>query len=199
MIDRLCGNVVSKSPTWVVLDVGGVGYGLSIPLSTYDAIGSVAAGAALFCHVMLRDDSMGLYGFATEEERELFRALIGVSGVGPKIALATLSGMSAVELRAAVSGGDVARLVSVKGVGKRTAERIIVELRDKIGLSLEAELAAFGGGRDGVPELGSEAAAALVALGCKPKEALEAVKKALKGLSSGAPVEDLVREALRRL
>lgn len=196
MIDRLRGRIAAKSPTFLVVEVAGVGYGLSIPISTYDALGPPGAEAVLLCHVLLRDESVELYGFATEEERELFRALIGVSGVGPKIALATLSGMSPAEFRAAVSAGDVARLVSVKGVGRRTAERIIVELRDKVGVSLEEDMASIGGA---APELGSEAVSALVALGCKPKEALEAVKAALAELGAGTPVEEVVREALRRL
>lgn len=195
MIDRLRGRIAAKSPTFLVVDVAGVGYGLSIPVSTYDALGPLGAEAVLLCHVLLRDESVELYGFATEEERGLFRALIGVSGVGPKIALATLSGMSPAEFRAAVSAGDVARLVSVKGVGRRTAERIIVELRDKVGVSLEEEMTSIGA----APELGSEAVSALVALGCKPKEALEAVKAALAELGVGTPVEEVVREALRRL
>ena len=190
MIAAVRGEVMVRRPDHVVVDAGGVGYRLAVSSETLKAV--PATGREVFLHAELisREDSLALYGFATEEERELFRLLISVSGVGPKVAIAALSGGSARELTRALAAGDGKRFQAVPGIGKRTAERIIVELREKVAGELEQEvaLAAADGGdaralaRDG-----------LVNLGYAPLEA----EQLLEGLKSDDP-QELISSALRK-
>jgi Holliday junction DNA helicase RuvA len=133
MISHLKGTLVQKTPTEAVVDVQGVGYRLSIPLSTYEKLPSPGQPVSILTHLAVREDALQLYGFSTEGERELFRSLILVSGIGPKIAQGILSGLSVGELQDAILNGDIPALTAVSGVGRKTAERIILELKNKIG------------------------------------------------------------------
>jgi len=190
MISAVRGEVLVRRPDHVVIDANGVGYRLTVSSETLKAV--PAAGAEVFLHAELvsRDDSLALFGFASEEERDLFGELVSVSGVGPKVAIATLSGGPARELLRAIAAGDAKRFQAVPGIGKRTAERIIVELRDKVAGSLEEEVLA------GLVEDGDARGLArdgLVNLGYAPLEA----EQLLEGIESGDP-EELIATALRK-
>lgn len=205
MITFLKGNLVEALPTQVVVEVHGVGYEVLVPLSSFDRLPAVGSEVRLLTHLAIREDAHLLYGFLTTAERDLFRLLIHtVSGIGPKIALGVLSGMSIAAFRAAVSAGDVKALSAVQGVGRKTAERIVVELRDKLGGFGPGGLAAPAspGGGGTIPPAGdtrgADAVAALMALGVKPAEAHDSVRAALAMLGSDASVEHLVRACLRR-
>ena len=198
MIGWLAGKVVQAAPDRLILDVGGVGYQVAIPLSTFYELQKADAGATvrLYIHTHVREDALALYGFWTERERALFERLIAVSGIGPRLAQVVLSGMAPDELIAALAAGDVARLVRIPGVGKKTAERMVVELRDKL-QALAAQLpaaraAAASGGSD------NDLVAALVNLGYKPALAEGAVGAARKDAPEAA-FHELLRLALRRL
>ena len=197
MIGWLAGKVVQAAPDRLLLDVGGVGYLVAIPLSTYYEIQKAPAGEPLrlFIHTHVREDALALYGFWSEREKELFERLIAVSGIGPRLAQVVLSGMAPDELIAALAAGDVARLVRIPGVGKKTAERMVVELRDKLQV-LAAQLPAArvteGVGTD------DDLVAALVNLGYKPSLAEGAVGAARKEAPEAA-FHELLRLALRRL
>jgi len=132
MISFLRGRVLDKQPNRVIVDVGGVGYDVHVPLSTFYEVGDQGADVALRVHLHVREDALQLYGFLTELERQLFERLIGISGIGPKLAIAILSGMEPRDLVAAVQRADVARLVGIPGIGKKTAERIVLELKDRL-------------------------------------------------------------------
>jgi Holliday junction DNA helicase RuvA len=198
--------LVEALPTQAVVEVQGVGYEVQIPLSSYDRLPAAGAEVLLLTHLAIREDAHLLYGFLTTAERDLFRLLIHtVSGIGPKIALSVLSGMSVPAFRSAVAAGDVKALSSVQGVGRKTAERIVVELKDKLGgfgpAGSPAAPAAAGGT---VPAnrvedtRGTDAVAALMALGVKPTEAHDSVRAALAMLGPEATVEQLIRACLRR-
>ncbi|MES1925235.1 Holliday junction branch migration protein RuvA [Salinisphaera sp. T31B1] len=199
MIGRLRGRIVEKQPPRLVIDVAGVGYELEAPMSTFFALGQATNGdheTTLLTQMVVRDDALLLYGFASADERRLFRELIKVSGVGAKLALTVLSGMSVADFVATIEADDAARLTGLPGVGKKTAARLLVEMRDKLsGSSLAPALAASA---DQVGSNGStrrDAREALVALGYKPAEA----EKLMQGLDTDAlDSEALIREALRR-
>jgi len=195
MIGWLSGKVVQAAPDRLILDVAGVGYQIAIPLSTYYEIQKEGTGVAirLFIHTHVREDALALYGFWTEREKELFERLIAVSGIGPRLAQVVLSGMAPDELVAALAAGDVARLVRIPGVGKKTAERMVVELRDKL-QALAAQLPAARATAASDDDL----VAALVNLGYKPALAEGAVGAARKE-SPEAAFHELLRLALRRL
>ena len=190
MIAAIRGEVLLRRPDHVVIDAGGVGYRLNVSAETLTAV--PASGRETFLHAELiaRDDSLSLYGFASEEERDLFRELISVSGVGPKVAIATLSGGSARDLLRAIAGGDAKRFQAVPGIGKRTAERIIVELREKVAGSLEEE---FSPGIDAADTPRVLARDGLVNLGYTPQEA----ERLLEGVP-GEDAEELLAGALRQ-
>ena len=193
------GKLVEALPTRVVVDVGGVGYELIIPLSSFDRLPQLGHEVHVLAHLNIREDAHVLYGFMTEEERELFRMLVNtVSGIGPKIALNILSGMKPVMFRGAVANADVKSLSQISGVGKKTAERIVVELKDKVGQAGAWEAA--GAARSSTPEEARlrDAASALIALGFKPVEAADAVRGAVAMLSAKATIEDIVRACLKK-
>lgn len=199
MIAYLDGRLVKALPTQVEVEVGGIGYEVFIPMSTYDQLPVPPAGVRLLTHLVVREDAHLLYGFATEEERSLFRLLIhSVSGVGPRLALAVLSGMSVRSFRAAVVNNDIASIARIKGLGKKTAEKIVVELRDKVGVSAAWEAASAEHAPSPEARAINDAVLALIALGYKQAEAHKAAKAALDADPS-ASVEILVREALKRL
>ena len=192
MIGRLRGTLVHKQPPWLVVDVNGVGYELEAPMSTFYDLPELGREVALFTHYAQKEDSVSLYGFLRESERRLFRDVQKVSGIGAKIALAILSGVSVDEFARMVQAGDVTALTRIPGIGKKTAERIVVELRDRA-----ADLAG-GGAVAGMPAAAgdplSDAATALQQLGYKPAEALRMARDA------AAPGEDaaaIIRKALQ--
>ncbi len=191
MIGSLRGILASKSPPQLLLEVGGVGYEVEAPMSTFYVLPAAGQELRLLTHLVVREDAHVLYGFATDEERRLFRSLLKVTGVGPKMALSILSGVSVDAFAACVAANDVASLTRVPGVGRKTAERLVIEMRDRVTApgalpGVPAELAA--GGAE------AEAFAALVALGYKPAEASRLVKL---GGGSGLATEELIRRALQ--
>ena len=197
MIAFLDGVLVEKQPTSVVLDVQGVGYALLIPLSTYDRLPAAGSRCRLLTHHHMREDGQLLCGFATADEKRMFELLLGVSGIGPKLGRSVLSGLSAGELRAAIAEGNVKRLSSVHGVGRKTAERLVVELRDKIDPA-EA-LAARAAGAAGAPSdktVLRDTVLALAALGFPPDQARKMVQAALDAGAGAADTEALLKQAL---
>lgn len=198
MIGRLRGVLVDKQPPHLMLEVQGVGYELEASLSTFYHLPEVGVEVTLYTHLAVRDDSHNLYGFATPAERVLFRSLIRVSGIGAKLALLILSGMNVDAFTRCVQQGDTASLVRLPGVGKKTAERLIVEMRDRIGsLELDAAFTSVSGG--GLPPAAAspadDAVSALVALGYKPPEATRMVRSldSIESLTS----EQIIRLALQ--
>ena len=203
MIAFLRGKLAEALPTQVVVDVNGVGYHLFVPLSTFDRLGELGADVHLLTHFHVRENDQALYGFATTDERDLFRLLIGrVSGVGPKVALGVLSGMSVDEFKSAVVAEDIAAISRIKGLGKKTTERIVLELKDKVGVT-EAWSTAAAEAASGTPALAgkSDAVAGLIALGYKQAEATKAVDSVIKSgvVEANGESSDLLREALRHL
>ena len=191
MIGSLRGRISAKSPPQLTVEVGGVGYEIEDPMSTFFHLPAVGAEVQLLTHLVVREDAHVLYGFGSEAERRLFRSLIKVSGVGPKIALGLLSGISVSEFQQCVQSQDVAALTRIPGVGRKTAERLIVEMRDRLAAP-ELTTGAPGAGGAGSPE--AEAYAALVALGYRPGEATRLLKGAGTGTHS---TEELIRRALQ--
>ncbi len=197
MIAFLEGKLAEKHPTHVVLNVGGVGYAVSIPLSSYDGLPSVGESCRLLIVECLREDSHQLYGFRTEEERACFTLLTTVSGVGPRVALRALSGLSVRALRAAIANGDTRQLSAISGIGKKTAERMVVELRDKVSPMDGVEAASGTREMTAADRRLRDAVLALMALGYKQSEARQMVAAVLKeGEAAEASVETLVRRAL---
>jgi Holliday junction DNA helicase RuvA len=190
MIAAVRGEVMVRRPDHVVIDAGGVGYRLAVSAETLKAVPATGRDAFLHAELISRDDSLALYGFSSEEERDLFRLLITVSGVGPKVAIATLSGGSARDLLRAIAAGDAKRFQAVPGIGKRTSERIIVELREKVAGTLEEAIALGATEGDDPRALARDG---LVNLGYAPLEA----EQLLEGVE-GSGAEDLVAAALRK-
>lgn len=193
MIGRLHGRLIAKQPPWLLLDVGGVGYELECPMSTFYELPELGREVTLATHYAVKEDTVALYGFYREAERALFRVLIKISGVGAKTALSILSGVSVDAFSTLVQTSDIAALTRVPGIGKKTAERIVVELRDRA--------ADLGGGIGAVPKAGgvpldpeSEAVTALQALGYKPAEALRMARQAA---AEGDSAEAIIRKALK--
>lgn len=199
MISFLHGKLVDALPTQIVVDVQGIGYEVLIPLSSFDKLPPVGQEVKLLTHLAVREDAHTLYGFVTAAERDLFRLLINtVSGIGPKIALNVLSGMSVTAFRGAVAGSDVKALSQISGVGRKTAERIVVELKDKIGAAATWEAASAERSLSPADQKVNDAALALMALGFKQVEAHETVRGVAAVLGSQATVEDLVRACLKK-
>lgn len=199
MIAFLHGKLTDALPTQVVVDVQGVGYEALIPLSSFDKLPPVGQDVKLLTHLAIREDAHVLYGFMTAAERDLFRLLINtVSGIGPKIALNVLSGMSVTAFRGAVAGGDVKSLSQISGVGRKTAERIVVELKDKIGAAAAWEAASAERALSAADQRINDAVLALMALGFKQVEAHETVRGVAAVLGAQATVEDLVRACLKK-
>ena len=192
MIAYLKGNLIKKSTNQAILDVGGVGYRVWIPLSTYLKLGNLNETMELFIYTHLTDNSLSLYGFSTEEEREIFLKLISISGIGPKLALNILSGIEASDLEDAIRKSDVARISLIPGIGKKTALRIAVELQEKLEKK-ERALAASGF------EEKEDLISALMNLGFKRKEVETVVDDAIKSLSLEAGFEKLLRDSLKRM
>ena len=190
MIGRLRGTLIAKQPPSLVVDVGGVGYELEAPMSTFFDLPEVGREVSLFTHYAVKEDTAALYGFLREAERSLFRSLQKVSGIGAKISLAVLSGVSTEEFARLIQLGDVASLTRIPGIGKKTAERMLVELRDRV-----ADLGHVPGSSAGVPkDPVAEATVALQTLGYKPAEVMRLVRGAA---APGDRAEEIIRKALK--
>jgi Holliday junction DNA helicase RuvA len=199
VITFLHGKLVEMLPTQITVDVSGVGYDVLIPLSSYDKLPQVGHEVKVLTHLAIREDAHVLYGFMSAQERELFRMLINnVSGIGPKIALNILSGMNVTAFRGAVANGDVKALSQISGVGKKTAERIVVELKDKVGAAGAWEASSAQRALSPADQKLNDAVLALIALGFKQLEAHDAVRAALEKLGPEAGPDELVRASLRR-
>ena len=193
MIGSLRGRISSKTPPQLTVEVGGVGYELEAPMSTFFHLPAVGQDVKLLTHFVVREDAQLLYGFATEDERRLFRSLLKVSGIGPKIGLALLSGISVAGFITCVQNQDVAALVRVPGIGRKTAERLLVEMRDRLKPAGDAQAGdVVTVAQDASPE--AEAFGALVALGYRPAEATRLLKAAGPGTQT---TEELIRRALQ--
>jgi holliday junction DNA helicase RuvA len=190
VIGRLAGRLAAKAPPQVLLDVNGVGYELDVPMSTFYNLPALGEPVLLLTHLVVREDAHLLYGFLTEAERGTFRELVKISGVGPRTALSILSGLSVAELAAAVSRQDGARLVKVPGIGKKTAERLLLELKGKLGADLP-----LPGGAAALSDAQADITQALQALGYNEREA----QAAIKALPPDVGVADGIKQALKAL
>jgi Holliday junction DNA helicase RuvA len=199
MITFLRGKLIEALPTQVVVEVHGIGYEALIPLSSFDKLPPAGQDVHLLTHLVVREDAHILYGFITSQERDLFRLLINnVSGIGPKTALSVLSGMSVTTFRGAVGSQDVKALSRISGVGKKTAERIVVELKDKVGEAGAWEASSAQRGLSAEDQKVNDAALALMALGYKPVEAHEMVRAAVAVVGTGVTADQLVRASLKK-
>lgn len=190
MIGRLAGVLVEKAPPQVLLDVHGVAYEVDVPMSTFYNLPATGQAVTLFTHLVVREDAHLLYGFATENERRAFRQLLKITGIGARTALSVLSGLSVAELAQAVTLQEAGRLTRIPGIGKKTAERLLLELKDKLGADLTTAV-----GVHRAPPATSDILHALLALGYSEKEAVAAVKQLPEGLA----VADGIRQALKLL
>jgi len=197
VIARLCGRLVEKQATRLVVDVHGVGYDVHVPLSTFYHLPEPGAEVTLRIHTHVREDALSLFGFATALELRLFERLIGISGIGPKLALAVLSGIDPADLVRAVQAGDVGRLTLIPGVGKKTAERIGLELKDRLAQQLATELGVDGGAPAGETTLRADLVSALLNLGYHRALAEKAVDAAMK-VPGEQTFERVLKEALSR-
>lgn len=195
MLAYLIGTLSEKSPVEIVLDVGGVGYALNITTSTHEQLPALGEKVKLFTYLHLREDAVSLYGFATDEERQVYKLLLSVSGVGPKMAQSILSGMNASELREAIIANNVRALTNLSGVGKKTAERIVVDLRDKI-TKLDLKSSIVLPVQSDAQQARSDAYSALLALGYSKSIAEKALRAAITQ-SPNAKVDELIKLALR--
>ncbi len=200
MIAQLTGQIASKQPNTLILDVGGVGYEVTIPLSTFYVIGDVGAAVTLRIQTNVREDAIQLFGFATASEKELFLKLTSVTGIGPKLAITVLSGLSAADLVRGIQANDLARLTAVPGIGRKTAERLVIELRDKVGAIVveEAGIATAAPTRTAEPMLRDDTIAALIALGYPKPIAERAVDAALREEGEHT-IQSLLKKSLARL
>ncbi len=196
MIAILRGSLVEKNPSRLIVDVGGVGYDVQVPLSTFYVVGEPPAAVTLRVHTHVREDVIALYGFATTLEQSLFERLIAISGIGPKLALAVLSGIEPAELIKAIRLQDVARLTAIPGIGKKTAERIGLEMKDRLPAALQA-----AGQEAARPEdqLRDDLVSALVNLGYQRPVAEKAIEKTVKDAAADLPFEQALRNVLRAL
>ncbi|MDI6783101.1 MAG: Holliday junction branch migration protein RuvA [bacterium] len=197
MIGSLTGEIISKSPTQVVVNVNGVGYVVNIPLFTYDALPSVGEKVYLLTSMVVREDAIILYGFATEPEKQLFDTLITINKVGPKSALGILSSLPVYDFCYAIVQEDLATLTDIQGVGPKTAQRLVLELKEKIGSVMSKLRPSEELKKPGMAAVIEDAINALVALGCKPTVAKTAIEKAYKIIGTTATVESLIKEGLK--
>ncbi len=197
MIAFVEGVLEDKSPARAVLNVGGVGYEVLIPLSTYDRIPGSGATCRLLTHDYIKEDQHQLFGFVTQEELTMFTRLISISGIGPKLALSALSSLTVSDLIEAINQGDTARLSSISGVGKKVAERMVVELRDKMG-ALYSQFSDESGAAIGGDTRFRDAVLALAALGYKAPDAQKMVQKSVSSVDDAMTVEDIIRLTLKK-
>jgi holliday junction DNA helicase RuvA len=197
MIASIRGTLLHKSPTDIVVESNGIGYNISIPLSTYEALGAIDSPVTVLTHLHVREDALQLFGFATEDERALFRLLISVSGIGPRMGQTILSGISVADLRHHLVSGNLGALTTIPGIGKKLAERLIFELREKVErIAISPKAQYLAGESDGGSR--SEAILALTSLGYSRPAAEKAVMQALREASDHTPtVEELIKSSLR--
>jgi holliday junction DNA helicase RuvA len=193
MIAHLRGRILEKHPTHLILDAGGVGYEVAISVSSFSGLPAEGCEVSLYIHTHVREDVLALYGFLRREEKQLFERLISVSGIGPKLAMTVLSGIAADALVSALRGNDLAALTRIPGVGKKTAERMVLELRDKLGGLAGAATASTVGGME------EDVVSALVNLGYQRSPAEQAVKRAANGAGANASFEQLFRQTMSML
>ncbi len=198
MIARLSGSLYSKEPNRLIVDVNGVGYEVLIPLSTFYEIGEVHSPVQLLIHTHVREDTLVLYGFKTPKEKQMFEQLTSISGIGPKLGIGILSGMSVDELVPAIRSSNLARLTAIPGVGRKTAERLIVELRDKV-----SKIETLSAGSEGPPLAKSaqeeDVISALLNLGYSKPQAEKALQQSLAAARDGQPFETLLKTSLQQL
>jgi Holliday junction DNA helicase RuvA len=200
MITFVEGTLEEVLPSMIVVNAGGIGYQILIPLSSYNTLPATGSRLRILTHHHVREDAQMLYGFSTSQERDLFRLLLAhVSGVGTKLALAILSGMSVDQFKGAVVTSDIAAISKIPGVGKKTAERVVLELKDKLGVAAEWEAASREDAPSGIERHLHDAVLALISLGYKQADAHKAVKAVLPRLPPGSSAEDVVRESLKHL
>ena len=197
MIYKISGRLALKNPTMLVVEVNGLSYEVNVPLSTYEKVGEENSDISLYTMLVVREDDLQLYGFATEDERKLFKLLISVSGIGPRTALSLLSSADVSDIFGFIANSNLQALVSIPGIGKKTAERVVLELRDKI---LKLDVGIIHEAFEGKEEIRSEAVDALLALGYSRIQSERAIREALKNDSSSAQsVEELVRASLKEV
>ena len=197
MIATLTGTLKAKTPTEILIDVNGIGYSLIIPFSTFEKLGEIESRTMLFTHLHVREDAMLLYGFATEEERSFFRLLISVNGIGPRIAQGILSGISVADLRQHIAKENISALTAIPGVGRKTAERLVIELRDKLG-KLAARTQDSVPRSEGEEDLRQEALLALTSLGYNRPIAEKALRQVLnEAKGEKLSLQSLIKKALR--
>ncbi|MCX7919730.1 MAG: Holliday junction branch migration protein RuvA [bacterium] len=197
MIGSLTGKISAKSPTQVIIEVNGIGYLVHIPLFTYDALPAIGETVKLYTVMTVREDAITLYGFATEPEKQLFEVLIGINNIGPKSALGILSSLPVYDFCYAIVHEDLATLTDIQGVGPKTAQRLILELKEKIGTVLNKLQPPAETQKAGLSAIIEDAIEALIALGCKPAVAKNAIEKAYKIIGTTATVEALIKEGLK--
>ena len=200
MYSFLAGILAEKSPTLITIDVNGIGFQLMIPVSTYQKLPETGAKVKLFTQHVVREDAEFLFGFASEEERSLFKLLMSVSGIGPKLAITILSGLSVQELKRAIVDGSVPSLTAISGVGRKTAERLIVELREKVVIEGRADMEKWGPGASKHEALIDDSLKALISLGYSKQNARAAIQKVLeKQGKEKLSTELVVRESLKQI
>ncbi len=199
MIARLTGKIVYKSPEFTIIDVNGMGYQVFVPLSTFYELPDDGAAVSLHTYTHVREDTLQLYGFHTMAEKSMFMCLTGISGIGPKLAVNILSGSPIADLEAAIATGDAVRLTRIPGVGKKTAERMVVELRDQIGKKMAAPSYAGVARKDEEDKLYSDAVSALVNLGYKRPAAEHAIDRVRQGDEITLSLEELLKQALKTI
>ena len=195
MISYLKGKLVNKSPTEIIIEVNNVGYRVGISLATFERLSNVGKDIKIFTHTYVREDALKLYGFTTKEERQIFLLLIDVKGIGPKLALTILSGVSPKRLKTAIVNEDLGLLTTIAGVGKKTAQRLIVEIKEPLSAILPE--GGILGKEDYV--LRNEAVNALVTLGYKRNQSMKAVDRVLPGLAKDATLEELIKKSLEKI
>lgn len=200
MIAQLTGKLAYKQPNNAIIDVGGVGYEVTIPITTFYVLGEIGSDVTLKIHTHVREDALLLYGFATARDKEIFLKLVSVSGIGPKVAITMLSGMQAPELVTAIQKNDLGRLTTIPGVGRKTAERVVVELRDKLGkiALVEEELAAMPASTVADLTIQEDTIAALIALGYPKPLAEKAVSSAMRE-DGEMTIQAVLKRSLKRL
>ena len=199
MIASLTGRLAFKAPTYLVLDVHGVGYEVFIPLSTFYGLPSLSESISLSVHTHVREDAIQLFGFLTSQEKDAFVLLTSVSGVGPKLALSVLSALPVSNLVSAIQSGDVEKLTTVPGIGNKSASRLVLELKDKVEKLHPGLASASESPRQGEDATFDDALSALVNLGYRPQDAKEALKQVKKSNAESIVLKDMIRESLKEL
>jgi Holliday junction DNA helicase RuvA len=199
MIAFLSGKLLEKHANTVILDVGGVGYEVTIPLSTFYEIGDIGSDVQLRIFTHVREDAIQLFGFLTSQEKDAFVLLTSVSGVGPKLGLSVLSALPVADLASAIQSGDVEKLTTVPGIGNKSASRLVLELKDKVGKLCLGLAPASDSPRQGQDAIFDDALSALVNLGYRPQDAKEALKQVKKSNAESIVLKDMIRESLKEL